>query len=176
MSELAAVLDEAWTLLEAGVEPGRGLVTLCTVDAQGAPQGRTVVLREVSRDRGAVAVYTDARSHKLAEIGAEPRVALVLWVPEAKVQLRLTGRAQVEPGLAELWRDIPEDRREPYSHEPSPGTPIPAADAWEEQPAREKFARLTVTLSAIEHVSLADTGHSRAVFRAEQWRGTWLSP
>ncbi|MFC3616421.1 pyridoxamine 5'-phosphate oxidase family protein [Lutimaribacter marinistellae] len=171
MSDLAAVLDEAWGLLARG-----GLVTVCTVSG-GAPRARTVVLRETDRAQGRVGFYTDARSTKVREITENPQVALLIWREPAQVQLRLTGRATVETGLTDLWQTIPEDRREPYSHQPAPGTPIPAADAWEEQPAPEHFARVTVTLDTIEHVSLANSGHTRALFSSrDRWGGQWMSP
>jgi pyridoxine/pyridoxamine 5'-phosphate oxidase len=55
------------------------LRALATVDGTGAPSVRSIILRDCDPDAGTVAFATDARSAKVAEIGAQPRVALTFW-------------------------------------------------------------------------------------------------
>lgn len=178
----AAVLDLAWTLLERGAgdrtAPAR-FPTLATIGRDGAPQLRTVALRDADRRAGTCRVFTDRKSHKVAEIAAEPRVALHVWDPAAKVQLRLSGEARTGTGapLSALWRALPDAARAAYAHNPPPGSPLDAPDAYTVRPAFDRFAAITLTLSAIEAVSLCERGHRRIRFtRAGGWCGTWLSP
>ncbi len=63
---------------------------LATVDADHAPQARTVVLRSADAVRGEFRVFTDARSPKVGELRAQPRAVLVFWSPLLNWQLRAT--------------------------------------------------------------------------------------
>jgi pyridoxine/pyridoxamine 5'-phosphate oxidase len=56
---------------------------------------RSTILRDCDPDAGTVAFATDARSAKVAEIGAQPWVALTFWDDGTGVQVRLQGRATV---------------------------------------------------------------------------------
>jgi pyridoxamine 5'-phosphate oxidase len=72
-------------------DPERPQVQLATVDADGAPDARTVLL--TAADEGGFAFHTDARSRKAAHIRAEPRVALVVLWPGFTRQLVIRGVA-----------------------------------------------------------------------------------
>lgn len=179
-------LDSAWTrawdILRQAIAEDRSplrFVTLATVDAQNAPQQRTVVLRELDAQAATLGVFTDARSHKIGELGANDAVSLHLWVPDHLIQLRLSGQAKITQGeaLRTDWEKVPDHMREAYGHVPSPGTKIDAPDAWTEQPDIENFAKITVTLSQFDIVCLSPHGHWRAKFiRENNWKGDWLSP
>ncbi|MEJ5912880.1 pyridoxamine 5'-phosphate oxidase [Pseudokineococcus sp. 1T1Z-3] len=87
-------LLEAWYAEVAAdervTEPGA--VVLATVDADGAPDARTVLLKELD-GRGAV-VYTNLGSAKGRQLDAVPRAALVLPWQEASRQVRLRGHVE----------------------------------------------------------------------------------
>lgn len=69
----------------------RPLMTLATVDADGVPNARHVLLSAVGAET--LAFHTDGRSRKAAELDADPRVALaVVW--------RAAGRQLVVQGTA----------------------------------------------------------------------------
>lgn len=177
---LQETLDQAWHLLQQGVAEGRSpmrFVTLATVDADNAPQARTVVLRSVHREKAEVSVFTDLRSQKILQLRQNPQAALHLWAPDVLLQLRLVGVIRIETGLESEWQAVPLHMREAYGHEPPPGTAIGASDAWKVRPSIENFARLTLVVNRLESVSLDPDGHRRAEFhRKSKWLGQWLSP
>lgn len=179
---LRTTLDTVWSTLEAHVfdqGANRTYATLATFDPERGPQLRHVSLRAAQRAPGEADVYTDLRSHKVAEITADPRVSLLIWQPQARVQLRLTGNATVVSGpqTRPLWDALPPDGRLNYAHEPAPGTPLPRGDAFSFVPDPANFAVIRVKLDHIDYVSLAETGHRRAAFlRSDGWKGQWLSP
>jgi pyridoxamine 5'-phosphate oxidase len=75
----------------AAAVPEPNAMTLATVDAQGAPDARIVLLKELD-DRGFV-FYTNTDSAKGRQLVGDDRVALVfVWLELAR-QVRVTGRA-----------------------------------------------------------------------------------
>lgn len=180
--DLSATWNEVWTLLQGHLERRAGpreYVTLASVDLNGAPQQRTVALRAAEQSTASLTIYTDLASHKVAEIRAEPRVSVLSWHPEVQVQLRLNGHAKIESGadLRPLWEALPDTSLLSYSHLPTPGEEIPASDAYTQTPDFERFARISITLDSVDHVSLAESGHRRALFRRDDdWQGCWRSP
>jgi len=72
--------------------PEPNSLTLCTVDAQGRPSARTVLLKLYDA-RGFV-FFTNYESRKAHEIEANPRVAMLFpWVALAR-QVQISGRAE----------------------------------------------------------------------------------
>ena len=67
-------------------------MTLSTVDAEGYPDSRTVLLS--GYDDGSVRFHTDIRSRKATELAANPQVALVLLWPDADRQVMIHGDAE----------------------------------------------------------------------------------
>jgi len=72
--------------------PEPNAMTLATVDADGQPAARIVLLKAVDA-RGFV-FHTNYDSRKGRDIGANPRVALVFFWPELERQVRVEGRAE----------------------------------------------------------------------------------
>ncbi len=67
--------------------------TLATVDSQGHPQARTVVLRLTHPEARTLTVYSDSRAEKIKQLKAHPTLALVFWCARLGWQLRLQARA-----------------------------------------------------------------------------------
>jgi pyridoxamine 5'-phosphate oxidase len=84
-----AVLTE-W--LPANEDHARPLIALATVDAEGRPDSRTVLLSEF--DEGGFFVHTDARSRKVADVSAHPEVAFSIAWPADLRQLTVQGVAR----------------------------------------------------------------------------------
>ncbi len=83
-------LLEHW--FPANADELRPLMTLATVDAEGYPDTRNVLLSEF--DGEALYFHTDARSRKAAELAANPRVSLAFaWVDLGR-QLTVVGDAE----------------------------------------------------------------------------------
>lgn len=170
--------DESWQRLEAAVverdHPCR-LIQLATHSASG-PQLRTVVLREVDRDQACWLCHTDARSAKVREIEAEPRVAVLAYDGRVGLQLRGAGTATLEREksvCAEAWSTLSVSARRLY---------LAAANQEQTDPGDEldgvaNLMLLRIRLQMLDLLLLHPDGHRRARYRADQgWRGAWIRP
>ncbi|WP_374928586.1 pyridoxamine 5'-phosphate oxidase [Kytococcus sedentarius] len=81
--------------LERGDVPEPGAMALATVDADGAPDVRTVLCRDVSPE--GLRFYTSLVSAKADQIGHDPRVAITWAWPGMFRALRFRGVAQELP-------------------------------------------------------------------------------
>ena len=71
-------------------------VTLATSSPAGEPSARMVLLKAV--DAAGFVFFTDYRSHKAAELDANPRASLCFWWDVLQRQVRITGAvAKVPP-------------------------------------------------------------------------------
>lgn len=114
--ELRGWVDRA---VAAGVTEPNGM-TLATVDADGAPSARVVLLRGL--DDGLV-FYTNYDSAKGRHLEGDPRAAAVLWWVDLARQIRVTGRCtRVSEAVSDAyWRSRPAGSRvsaaaSPQSH------------------------------------------------------------
>jgi pyridoxamine 5'-phosphate oxidase len=97
-SELAADPFEqftAWYDLAVAEVPLAEAMTLATVDAEGAPDARMVLLKGHGAD--GFRFFTNYESTKAAEIGADPRGALILYWREHDRQVRARGSIERLP-------------------------------------------------------------------------------
>lgn len=180
-AELDSLRAQVWARLLRGVgdrnAPARH-PTLATVSPEGWPRSRTVVLRAVNVAAGTFDIHTDLRSFKVAQLRANPRVALHVWDASAHLQTRAKALADILMGdaVAEAWAKVPDPSRQAYGTNPAPGTPIPSALAYDKQPDPACFAVLRCVVQAVDVVHLGPV-HRRARFeRADGWAGQWLSP
>jgi pyridoxamine 5'-phosphate oxidase len=189
--DLDAIRAECWRLLEAGAQ-GRGTAfhapTLATLGRDGRPRLRTVVLRGVDAAARRLRVHCDRRSDKVAEIRADPRVALHVYDAQAKVQVRVEGRADVhahDAAAEAAWQAARPMSRACYAVAPASGSPIPEGGAYAmperaeaDSPGRANFATLAIEAETIEFLHLARAGHRRARFTwtGEGWTAAWRVP
>ncbi|MEV0708176.1 pyridoxine/pyridoxamine 5'-phosphate oxidase [Nocardia aurea] len=99
------------TAIEAGVlEPHA--MTLSTVDAQGRPSARVLILKDVDDAGWHFAV--NAASRKGRELAGNPYAALTFYWPELVRQVRVTGRVTPDPAtvVAADFLDRPLGSRE----------------------------------------------------------------
>ncbi len=189
--DLDGSLVEAWRLLEEGVRDRHSpchTPSLCTLDAEGLPAVRTVVLRAALPEERLLRFHTDLRSHKVAEMAAQPRVALHAYHPGCKIQLRLTGQALVhhdDEVARKAWQASRSFSRLCYGVEPGPGAAIEAPWDWHQgeddsvdAESFRNFGAVLVKVQSLEWLYLAARGHRRAHF---DWRGgalskSWLVP
>lgn len=176
-------------LARAADEPRSPLRTpvLATVGLDGSPQLRTVILRGLERGPLRLYVYTDARSRKVAEIAARPRVELLAYDPERRLQLRLAARASAhhdDPLAAAHWARLSVPSRYAYGVEPAPGSsiehPVLADAALASADERRQYAQFTVLVldvATVEWLFLERSGHRRARFDLDDGGlGAWLAP
>lgn len=198
LQTLDAVEAALWRLLERGARDRRAdahTPVLASVDAQGRPQARTVVLRGVDRAAGLVWVHTDARGAKVGELTARPDAQLVVYDRTWKTQARLSGIVSVHrrDAVAEAaWAASTLFARRCYLAPDPPGSPadgpisgLPAdvegrAPSVEEAaPAFDNFAVLRLTVARVDWLHLAHTGHRRARFERTGeggWLAAWAVP
>jgi len=194
--DLDAAFAEAWRRLVRGAADRRSAFhtpVLATTGPDGAPEGRTVVLRGVDPDAAVLRCHTDARSAKVAAIAREPRVQLVFYDPGAKIQLRATGTATVhraDAAAERAWAGTGPHARRCYLIDPAPGTAIggpgsglppglgtAAPEPGDREAGRDNFAVVAVAATALDWLYLAARGHRRARFeRCAGWAGRWLVP
>jgi pyridoxamine 5'-phosphate oxidase len=92
-------LFEAWLeqATSGAVQPNPNAMTVATVDADGMPSVRVVLLKALVSDPGYVVFYTNYESRKGRAIAADPRVACCLhWDPLGR-QVRIEGLAVASP-------------------------------------------------------------------------------
>jgi pyridoxamine 5'-phosphate oxidase len=196
-NDLDASLAHAWELLSKGVTDRRSplhTLTVASVDSNGQPDARIMVLREVDKAAARLRFHTDARSNKVALIGDGAPVTVLAYHPDNHVQLRLSGIARIDTqstAREAAWERTSLYGRRCYlgdsgpggsSLEPTSGLPadvegiepsIPRA-----APGLAHFALLWVAVARIEWLFLAHHGHRRAHFTAtpQGWSGQWLIP
>ncbi|MEQ9144172.1 MAG: pyridoxamine 5'-phosphate oxidase family protein [Parvibaculaceae bacterium] len=167
---------------------------LATVDAEGCPRARTVILRHVDFSARTVRIHTDARSAKITEIGGKPDVTLVFYDPREEVQVQLSGKASIhtDDEVAEAaWQTAAPPSRRAYLADPAPGTVsqiplsglpadvegvIPGDERLAE--GRPSFAAILVRFHRLDWLFLSPNGNRRARFTLEAtgMSGTWLVP
>ncbi|WP_104204182.1 pyridoxamine 5'-phosphate oxidase [Billgrantia saliphila] len=87
------VLFDEWLTLALESEGDDGnTMTLATVDSQGLPHARIVLLKGYD-ERGLV-FYTNYHSHKGSELTNVPHAALVFWWPSLGRQVRIEGSVE----------------------------------------------------------------------------------
>ena len=161
----------------------------------GDVDARVMVLRAFDASAWTLRLHTDARAPKAQVIAADPRVAVLFYDKGAKIQIRARGTGAILREGAEVdaaWGASTNFARRCYlgdgpgsgSDAPTSGLPpeFEGLDPDDAQlvPARENFALLKITLTALDWLYLAHTGHVRAQFtRAAAdaaWEGRWVSP
>lgn len=86
MLDPVALLHADRAAARAKDDPNANLCALATVDREGEPQARTVVLRDLE---SRLAIFLNRHSPKYLEIGQSPRVAVLVHLPSVAVQYRL---------------------------------------------------------------------------------------
>jgi hypothetical protein len=124
----------------------------------------------------------------VAEIQAEPRIALHFYDRAAKLQLRVRAHAHVhaEDAVARAaWDKTRAFSRVCYRIDPGPGTPLAAPDGYDEPEPDdpdvgfETFRVVRAQVREIEWLYLAGQGHRRALFKLGDDGGydaSWLTP
>ena len=150
---------------------------------------RVMVLRHFDPDEWTLRFHTDLRAPKCAVVAADPRIGVLLYDREAKIQMRVRGRAWIEhegETADHAWQQSTNFARRCYlgdgpgtaSDSPTSGLPeevegVEPGDA-ELVPARENFAVLIVEIEEVDWFFLSHDGHRRALVTREG--GQWITP
>jgi pyridoxamine 5'-phosphate oxidase len=194
---LTEIYASVWELLEssaAGNAPGWRLPVLATLTEDGCEQ-RTVVLRVVDRDHGALLFHTDVRSSKVGQIRKDGRVSLLFYDHERSVQLKICGVAsihQTDEFAQSLWEAGTPASLKMYSAPLFPGRQCDSfnhnmtesllgrlPERREIEAGRVNFCAIRIVVRSSEWLRLSQSGHLRASFKVAEGRldsADWIAP
>lgn len=194
---LDEILNDIWTRWVRGGADRRSpfhTPVVATIDGNGSPAQRVMVLRKVDRQAGVLRFHTDQRSTKTDQILANDAISVVGYDAGAKIQLRAEGKAAVVhsgPVADQAWAATSGSGRRSYLTTLAPGSVSDVATSGlptafetavptlaESEAGRANFAIVPVTIDRLEWLHLAATGHRRAAFQRRDmtWVGQWLIP
>jgi pyridoxamine 5'-phosphate oxidase len=163
-------------------------------NGQYFPDSRTMVLRQAHSDSAQLVFHTDTRSPKVNAFGKHPQAHVLAYSPANKVQIRATGLAQIHTQgdmVEQAWAQSTLFAKRCYLSSLGSGYVIDAAhsglpadlegiepDEARAQAGRQNFALLSIHLNQMDYLSLAHTGHRRALLSLHnhRWGGQWLCP
>ena len=184
-----AILAEDRERARALSDPLADLCWLATVDAQGQPALRTLVVREI--DAHAVRIFINRSSPKWAELHASGRFELLCYYPGLRRQYRLRGRiAELDQAMVHRsWRAKPYATRLLdwyYQHERRQSALLPSREELiaghrrmqvrypdpDAMPAPEGVRGLALVAQRVERLDLDRSPvHERRAFTLDE--GTW---
>jgi hypothetical protein len=197
-NDLSLTLTQIQKILDEGVCNRRSAAhhpVTATIDADGYPSQRVMILRESNWAQSRLRFHTDLRSEKITHVASQPSTSVLIYDEAAKLQIRLSGTLSLgtEAAANEAWAASTEFARRCYTTQLAPGSaanaPISGLPAWIEgkQPtldmlhdARKNFAVLLFEFDRIDWLYLANNGHRRVKFARDAasgiWEGNWLIP
>ncbi len=158
-------------------------LVLASAQLSGAPNARTVVLREADAKLGQLRMYTDSRSDKVAELTHQPNALLLFWSKRLSWQLRVRVSTMVHltgPRVDSAWQRVRQSAAAgDYLSPSAPGTALssaPASAATNSTTSIERhhLAVVEARVGAIDWLELGRGGHRRAQLGADTWE--WLVP
>lgn len=199
LNELHHSLQKAWDLLVGGKKDRNSpLHTLAvgSIDLQGLPSQRIMVLRSVDVGKRLLRFNSDRRAAKISQLTNNADISILGYHPEAKIQLRIAGKTTIRTEGSEFetaWERASPYGKRCYLADPGPGQMVDKPSSGllpeiegmkptEEQlvPAKQNFAILQVEVVRLEWLYLAHTGHRRAEFNwnngTKDWESKWLIP
>ena len=162
---------------------------LASTDADGLPDARTVVLRQVDAVDGQLTFYTDSRSPKVPQLQAQAQAMLVFWSARLGWQLRARVTFSVitsGPEVEALWQGVSQSAAAgDYLSPLPPGSVLPqgsstvnvetvSIETAKALAPPHSFALLRAQVLQMDWLELSRDGHRRAQLSATTWE--WLTP
>jgi pyridoxamine 5'-phosphate oxidase len=188
---MMAPMPDSWiTSLKTAADAEKSplVATLATVltDPSGTtPEARSVIVRRVADD-GTLTFTSDARSSKDGQMLNNPRVVLVLWLPGARHQFRVTGSARLQPVDSPerflTWKQLSDTARAVFAWPPPatlrrPGESFPSRVRADVAPP-DSFNVWTVTPDSVDSLDLRQHPHLRRRWSRREggWSGEIINP
>jgi len=163
--KISIALYKLWHALLGHASPDANAMTLCTVDAQGRPSSRTVLLK--GADARGFLFFTNYDSRKGCELAANPNAALTFFWPDLERQVCVAG----------MVAKLSKEESEKYFHSRPRGSQL-SAWASNQSSAVENRAALEKQWQEIEAKFPTDIplppnwgGYVLAPERIEFWQG-----
>lgn len=197
INDIADILTSIFTLLDDAANNRKSPMhtpIVASIDLDGAPNQRVMVLREFDRERNILRFHTDIRSPKVAEIGSNNNVSIAFYDAQKRVQLKLYGKAEIlsdADQATEAWLQTDTMGRRVYLCDPGSGAKSNMATSGiaeelqsrrptleESEMGRKNFAIIIIKIDKIDWLSLSSKGNKAASFRRVNngWDSHWLIP
>lgn len=181
---LQKIAEEIWELLELAVRERSSswrIMSLATVDAEGRPSVRQVVLRVVKQREREFLFFTDPRTPKWRELRGNGEAEVLFWDAEGKVQLRCRGVAELHEGdelAADYRKQVPAHLAGDYTAQRVPGEAIAEPEMGAECGESWNFGVVILKVEKMDWLRLSSEGHKRAElgWEGEQWQAAWVQP
>jgi pyridoxamine 5'-phosphate oxidase len=195
-NDLSLTLRQIQKILDEGVINRRAAAhhpVVATIDANGCPSQRVMILRKSHWAQSSLRFHTDLRSEKIREIAGQPIASVLIYDEAAKLQIRLSGALSFGTTKT-AWMASTEFARRCYMTQSAPGSsvnePMSGLPEWIEgkqptlemlQDAGENFVLLQFVFNRIDWLYLSNYGHRRAKFTRDleggtAWACQWLIP
>jgi pyridoxamine 5'-phosphate oxidase len=189
-NNLDAIIPAAWSPPQRGVsdrKSGSHILQVATINTDGLPTIRSVVLRAFEEQTRTLRFHTDFRSEKDKEIFDRPQIAIHIYDRVEKAQLRLRCRATLhhrDSQSAGAWRSMPDMSSKCYGQIAPTGNPLDSpthannASTRVIDDAYDNFAVVSGVIQQLEWLYLSASGHRRALVRWRNGKGikTSLAP
>jgi pyridoxamine 5'-phosphate oxidase len=150
---------------------------LATVDKEGLPEVRTVVLRKFDPKQLLFTIYTDARTPKITSLIALPFAELLFYDARKLTQLRVRAKCIEQSKDEVAFSQQHENAQKDYTTNIAPGQPIKSMDevTYLEE---NHFVKLVFKAEKIDFLKLMRPNHQRAIFefKDDQWKGKFVTP
>lgn len=153
---------------------------LGSIGLDNTPQTRLIGLREITDDFEFM-LYTDERSNKVSQIRANPKVSLLFYHPEKKLQLKIDGIASIikdQDLIKEKWLKISPKAQKDYTTESTPGSKLSTSKEIKFLKDNNFFCIIEVQALNIEYLKLRDSSHFKVQFYKDLngWVSEFLVP
>ena len=163
---------------------------ISTIDKDGFPSSRTVVLRKIDKKNKIISFNTDIRSNKWNEIINNNKVSVSIYDTSKKTQIRILGKAIVNYKnkiWESAWNSTPRMSRECYSTPYSPSTVISKPEdidlnlkkikTEDYEKYKINFGRIDIHIYSLDWLYLVHSGHRRAKFIYDKEVSmVWIAP
>ena len=178
---LDEILEQVWKAIVVGIKDGSSsfhISTISTINIQGYPSSRSVVIRNLNQSKRIISFNTDIRSNKWKELETNSQLELHFYDNKLKIQIRISGSAKLHYNDLEwekAWNKSEEMSKICYSSLFPPSSKI--TDPMETdnliknikreqiEKGKKNFGRINVKINKIDWLYLHHTGHRRALFK-----------
>lgn len=190
---LENIHKEIWSHIENGISDTSSAFhfpSLSTINLQGHPTSRTVVLRYADIKKKIISFNTDIRSQKWSEIKKNKNILIHIYDFKKKTQIRITGLAKLNyknKNWENAWNITSDMSKECYStpHSPSINIENPKdidvniknINKSELNQYKINFGRIDISVKKIDWLYLIHSGHRRASFTYKNnIQMNWVAP